>query len=234
MPFETAAKAGSGSARATRVLFADDYELAVCGFLSLFGHQQLTNVEICGLARSSRELLNLVSTASPDVVICGIHKPDLNGAEAVLQLLRQFPALRIILLTGSYSPALAAQLLRGGVSGFLLKSSVMTELAAAIRAVKRNKTYISKQMRRDVKSALNQEVPAKLRNSLSPRQSQVLGLLAEGHSMKVIASRLGITPRTVAFHKYEMMQALGISNSAQLVKYALRNGITSRASAPTN
>jgi DNA-binding NarL/FixJ family response regulator len=137
------------------------------------------------------------------------------------------PEVRLIFLTVSEDPDLAAEAFRVGASGYLLKNSAASELSQAIREVFQGRSYVTPLATQGLVERLQNPEPAKAKFELSPRQREVLQLLAEGHTMKEIARLLKITPRTVAFHKYAMMDALGIKSSALLVQFALKQGFVS-------
>ncbi len=157
-----------------------------------------------------------------------IAMPLLNGLDAARQLKRVMPAVKVIFLTVNEDPDLAAEAFRAGGSAFLLKNSAASELLQAIRDVARGRSYITPLAAAGmVDDLLYRPDSAKGRRELSARQREVLQLLAEGRTMKEIASILNITARTVAFHKYKMMEQLGIKSSAELVQLAIKMRIVS-------
>jgi DNA-binding NarL/FixJ family response regulator len=162
----------------------------------------------------------------PDIVVLDIAMPLLNGLDAARQLNRLMPEVKVIFLTVNEDPDLAAEAFRVGASGFLLKNSAASELFLAIQEVLQGRSYVTPQTTQGLVGAfLDGPEPGKKIGELSPRQREVLQLLAEGHSMKEIGRILKITPRTVAFHKYGMMEQLGITSSAELVQYAIKQHV---------
>ena len=158
----------------------------------------------------------------PDIVILDIAMPLLNGLDTARQLRRLMPDVKIIFLTMSEDSDVAAEAFRVGASGFLLKNSAASELLQAIREVSKGRSYITPLATQGlVENLLHHPVPASRSIELSARQREVLQLLAEGSTMKEIARVLKITPRTVAFHKYSMMELLGAKSSAELIRFAL-------------
>ena len=164
----------------------------------------------------------------PDVAVLDIAMPLLNGLDAARQLKRVMPEVKLIFLTVSEDPDLAAEAFRAGASGFLLKNSAASELFHAIQEVLQGRSYVTPQAKAWlVEASLDGPAPGKKSGELSPRQREVLQLLAEGHSMKEIGHILKITPRTVAFHKYAMMDQLHITSSAELVQFAIKQHLVS-------
>jgi DNA-binding NarL/FixJ family response regulator len=150
--------------------------------------------------------------------------PLLNGLDTARQLRRIMPDVKVIFLTMSEDADVAAEAFRAGASGFLLKNSAASELLQAIREVSQGRSYITPLATRGlVDNLLQTSEPAAKQIELSPRQREVLHLLTEGHTMKEIAKVLKITPRTVAFHKYSIMELLGVKSSAELIQYALKH-----------
>jgi DNA-binding NarL/FixJ family response regulator len=181
-----------------------------------------------GTATDGRALLEAAPKLRPDVVIVDIAMPLLNGLDAARQLKRSMPAVKVIILTVNEDPDLAAEAFRAGASAFLLKNSAASELLQAIQDVVQGRSYVTPLATRDmVANLLRPAEPATGARELSPRQREVLQLLAEGRTMKEIAAILKITPRTVAFHKYGMMEEFGIKSSAELVQFAIKKRIVS-------
>jgi DNA-binding NarL/FixJ family response regulator len=207
-----------------RVLLADDHRLLREAFVKLLE----PNCDVVGAVSDGRALLEAAPKLLPDVVVVDIAMPQLNGLDAARQLKRAMPAVKVIFLTVNEDPDLAAEAFRAGGSAFLLKNSAASELLQAIQDVMQGRSYVTPLATRDmVDSLLRQPEPGKGAHELSLRQREVLQLLAEGRTMKEIASLLKITPRTVAFHKYSMMKELGIKTSAELVQYAIKKRIVS-------
>jgi DNA-binding NarL/FixJ family response regulator len=210
--------------RRPRVLVADDHRLLREAFVKLLQPE----CDVVGAVADGRALLEAAPGLRPDVVVLDIAMPQLNGLDAARQLTRLMPAVKVIFLTVNEDPDLAAEAFRAGGSAFLLKNSAASELLQAIQDVLAGRAYVTPLATRGMVDTLLRpaEAPAGARE-LSPRQREVLQLLAEGRSMKEIAAILKITPRTVAFHKYGMMEALGIKSNAELVQFAIRKGLVS-------
>jgi DNA-binding NarL/FixJ family response regulator len=205
-----------------RVLLADDHRL----LREAFAQMLEPNCEVLGAVADGRALLAAAKELRPDVVVLDIAMPLLNGLDAARQLKRLMPEVKVIFLTVSEDPDLAAEAFRVGASGFLLKNSAASELFQAIQEVLQGRSYVTPQATQGLVSAfLDRPEPGKKSGELSPRQREVLQLLAEGHSMKEIGRILKITPRTVAFHKYSMMGQLGITSSAELVQFAIKQHV---------
>jgi DNA-binding NarL/FixJ family response regulator len=208
-----------------RVLLADDHRLLREAFAQLLS----PSCEIVGAVADGRALLAAAKELQPDVVVLDIAMPVLNGLDAARQLKRSQPDIKVIFLTVSEDPDLAAEALRSGASAFLLKNSAATELFQAIRDAVEGRSYVTPLTAQGLVRSFNPDRAAAKKKSgaLSPRQREVLKLLAEGHSMKEIGRLLKITPRTVAFHKYTMMEELGIKSSAELVQLAVKRHVVS-------
>jgi len=205
--------------RRPRVLLADDHRLLREAFVKLLE----PDCDVVGAVTDGRALLEEAPKLRPDVVVVDIAMPLLNGLDAARQLKRSMPSVKVIFLTVSEDPDLAAEAFRAGGSAFLLKNSAASELLQAIADVMQGRSYVTPLATRDmVDNLLRRPESAKGARELSPRQREVLQLLAEGRTMKEIASILKITARTVAFHKYSMMENLGITSSAALVQYAIK------------
>ena len=207
-----------------RVLLADDHRLLREAFAQLLAPA----CEVVGTVADGRALLAAAKKLRPDVAVLDIAMPLLNGLDAARQLKRLMPEVKVIFLTVSEDPDIAAEAFRAGASGFLLKNSAASELFQAIQEVLQGRSYVTPQATEGlVRAFLDGPEPGKQSGELSPRQREVLQLLAEGHSMKEIGRILKITPRTVAFHKYSMMEQLGIKSSAELVQFAIKQHLVS-------
>jgi len=205
-----------------RVLLADDHLLLREAFTKLLE----PSCDVVGAVADGRALLEAAQELRPDIVVLDIAMPLLNGLDAARQLKGLAPEVRLIFLTVSEDPDLAAEAFRAGASGYLLKNSAASELFKAIQEVCQGRSYITPLVTEGLVGSLIRE-PGLPRGSgqLSTRQREVLQLLAEGSTMKEIARILTITPRTVAFHKYRMMEDLGIKTSAELVQFAIKHHI---------
>jgi DNA-binding NarL/FixJ family response regulator len=202
-----------------RILMADDHLMLLEAFKALLE----PDFEVVGAVTDGRTLLEEFSRLNPDVVLLDVAMPLLNGLDAGRQLKAQRRSVKLIYLTMNPDPDLAGEALRLGASGYVLKSSAVQELKQAIQEALRGRSYITPLITRDVVGSLIQ--PRSSRHELTARQREVLQLLAEGKSMKEVAAILDLTPRTVAFHKYRMMEQLRLKTSAELVKFAVQQGM---------
>ena len=204
--------------RVPRVLLADDHVLLLGAFEKLLAGE----CDIVGQVSDGRALVEAAEQLKPDVIVLDISMPLLNGLEAARQIKRKLRDVKLVFLTMNEDAELAAEAFRAGASAYLLKRSEASELPAAIRAVMQGRSYITPLVADDLVHALmHAEVP----HELTPRQREVLQLLAEGRSMKQVGSVLNLTPRTVAFHKYQMMKQLKVKTTAELVQYAVKHHI---------
>lgn len=206
-----------------RVLLADDHRIVAEGLKSLLSPE----FELVGVVEDGRALIDEAKRLHPDVVVADITMPHLNGLDALAPLMKDNPRLKVVFLTMHQDVAYARRALDAGASGFVLKHSAPAELVNAIRAALDGNTYLTPALAREVLRAFRQgrdatENPA---TRLTSRQREILQLLAEGHSAKEVASRLGISSRTVEFHKYQMMESLHVHNSAELIHFAIKQGI---------
>ena len=202
-----------------RILMADDHLMLLEAFKALLE----PDFDVVGTVTDGRALLEEFSRLHPDVVLLDVAMPLLNGLDAGRQLKAQRRSVKLIYLTMNPDPDLAGEALRLGASGYVLKSSAAQELKQAIHEALRGRSYITPLITRDVVGSLIQQRTS--RNELTTRQREVLQLLAEGKSMKEVAAILDLTPRTVAFHKYRMMEQLRLKTSAELVTFAVREGV---------
>ena len=206
----------------TRVLLADDHTLLLEAFKRLLEPE----FEVVAAVADGRALLEAVRTVKPDVIVLDIAMPLLNGLEAARQLQRMLTCPKLIFLTMNPDPDMAAEALRAGASGYLLKTSAASELTKAIRDALRGLKYITPIMKRELEEVFIEDPRGeKGPRVLSPRQREVLQLLVEGRPMKEVADILNLAPRTVAYHKYKIMADLRLKSTAELIQYALRNKI---------
>lgn len=201
-----------------RVLLADDHTMLLDAFRQLLEPE----CHVVGMAADGRELVDLARETRPDIAVVDISMPRLNGISAGRQLREAAPETKLIYLTVNEDADLAAEAMELGASGYLLKRSASSELFLAIQEVLAGRTYVTPLVSEMLDG---QEGSGRRGQRLTSRQVEVLQLLAEGNSMKEVAEALKITPRTVAFHKYRMMEVLGIRTSAQLVQFAVKRGI---------
>jgi DNA-binding NarL/FixJ family response regulator len=206
---------------ATRVLLADDHTLLLGAFEKLLASE----CDVVGTVSDGRELVSAAQRLKPDVIVLDIGMPLLNGLEAGRQIKQLLPGIKLVFLTMNEDSDLAAEAFRAGASAYLLKRSATAELLTAIREVINGRSYVTPLVTAGLVGSFMQPQDKKPLNQLTPRQREVLQLLAEGHSMKQVADLLNVTPRTVQFHKYSMMQQLGIKSSAELIQYAVRQHI---------
>jgi len=210
------------SARA-RVLLADDHVL----LLEAFRRMLEPAVEVVGAVADGAALVEQALALEPDLVVADVSMPRMNGLEAARRLRGELPRTRVVFLTVDEDPQMAAEAFALGASGYLLKSSTATELHQAIRAVLAGRRYLSKRLAGGDPDALPAAASAdRPLEQLTLRERDVLKLLAEGLSMKQIGAELGIATRTVAFHKYRMMESLGVRTSAELVSFAVENRLS--------
>jgi DNA-binding NarL/FixJ family response regulator len=203
-----------------RLMLADDHTILVEAFRKLLE----PHYEIVGTVSDGRALLETAPQLNPDVIVADIGMPLMNGLEAGLRLKERIPAMRLIFLTMNEDPDLAVEAMRCGASGYLLKSSAVEEMLCAIHLALKGKTYVTPQIRRGMQESFIKNPQAKGQSKiLTPRQREVVQLLAEGKSMKEVASVLKVTPRTVAFHKYRVMDELNIGTTAELIQYAIKS-----------
>lgn len=203
-----------------KVLLADDHAAVAEGIAALLKDL----FQIVGIVHDGRALLTAAAELEPDVIVTDITMPLLNGVHAIRQIISAKPRSKIIVLTMHADPDLAVQAFRAGASGYLLKTSSGEEIIAAIRDVMQGRAYLSSLLTKDLISVLiearSKTEPAG--SSLTPRQLEVLQLIAEGQTMKEIANTLNISPRTAESHKYDMMQQLGVQTTAELIQHAIR------------
>ena len=209
-----------------RVLLADDHRLLLDAFTRLFEAED--EYEIVGTALDGRELVAQALRLKPDIVIADVAMPLLNGLDAMEHLKKLLPQIGFIILTASEDPDLARRALEAGAMGYLLKSEASLRLFQALRTVRQGRRYMCPAM-----APALEDVPKigrsreSVRRPLTLRQREVLQLLAEGRSMKEVAVTLGMTPRTVAFHKYRVMDQFQLKSTADLVQLAIRERLIS-------
>ena len=204
----------------TRIILADDHKLMLDALKNLLEPE----FEVVGAFGDGHSLVEKAPQLKPNLIVLDIGMPTMNGLSAGQRLKQLMPTVKLIYLTMNQDQDLAAEAFRLGASGYLLKTSAATELVDAIRSVVRGGSYITPLMTEDViGSFINHFKNLKSTNHLTLRQKEVLQLLAEGRSMKEAAFILHVSPRTVAFHKYTMMEHLHIKSSAELVQYAMNS-----------
>jgi DNA-binding NarL/FixJ family response regulator len=201
------------------VLIADDHTLVAEACSKLLQPE----FDVVGVVADGRALLRAVPQLQPDVVVLDIGMPLLNGLDAGEQVKQISGRIKLVYLTMNQDAELATEAFRRGASGYLLKTGAASELAVALRSVLKGKSYVSPRIAREMKPALSRTGKPQARPHITPRQKEVLQLLAEGRSMKEVANVLELKPRTVAYHKYRIMEVLRIKSNAELVQYAIRN-----------
>jgi len=208
-----------------RVLLADDHCVVAEGLRGLLQ----PHFDVVGIVSDGRELLAATDTLDPDVVVLDISMPSLNGIEAARQMRAAHCRAKVVFLTMHREVMYAARALEAGAAGFVLKHSAASELVTAIQEALKGGTYITPQIAGDLLDSFRRGVPAgaEALGELTPRQREVLQLVAEGHSAKEIATVLRISRRTAEFHKARLMETLGVQNTAELIQYALRTGVSS-------
>jgi len=208
----------------SRVLIADDHCVVAEGLRGLLEPQ----FEVVGIVSDGRQLVAAAKTSDPDFIILDISMPSLNGIEAARQIRAAHSRAKMIVLTMHSEPTYAARALEAGASGFVLKHAAASELVTAIQAALEGGTYVTPQIAGDLLNSIRRGNAAAAGSSeeLTPRQREVLQLVAEGRSAKEIAVLLHISRRTAEFHKARLMEALGVQNTAELIQYAIRSGVT--------
>jgi DNA-binding NarL/FixJ family response regulator len=212
---------------ATHVLLADDHVLVRAGIRTLL--EKIPNVKVVGEAASGREALEMVKTKSPNLVLMDIAMTDLNGLEALLRITKDFPGVKVMILSAHANEEYVIRALRSGAAGYMLKDAATAELELAVSSVREGKSYLSPSISRtaidsylermgDVVSPLEQ---------LTSRQREILQLIGEGKNTKQIAFNLEISIKTVEAHRLQLMERLSIHDVAGLVRFAIRTGLVS-------
>lgn len=207
--------------RLPRILIADDHTLVA----ELCKKLLETEFDVVRTVSDGRALVQAAVELKPDVIVVDIAMPILNGLDAGRQVKEILPAVKLIYLTMNPDPEVAAEAFRRGASGYLLKTCAALELVVAVREVLRGKSFMSPTLRKDDVNYLRRQDKQLVEEDqrLTARQREVLQLLAEGKVMKEVGGILNMATRTVAFHKYRIMDVLGAKSNAELVRYAVRN-----------
>ena len=203
-----------------RVLLADDHRMVAEGLKGLL----VEEFEVVGIVEDGRALVAAARKLRPDVIVSDISMPQMNGLDALAHLKRDNPAVRVVFLTMHRDAAYARRALEAGASGFVLKHSAPAELVLAVRAALQGRTFITPDLAAEVFRTAKDKDADPLA-TLTPRQREILQFLAEGKSAKTIAAALGLSARTVEFHKYTLMDALGMESSAELIRFAVKHGL---------
>jgi|SRR5579864_7457517 len=201
-----------------RVLLADDHTMLLEAFQKLLADE----CDVVGAVSDGRALVAAAATLRPDVIVVDVAMPLLNGIDATRQIRQAQPDARIIVLTMNEDPEVAAEAFRAGACGYLLKRSAASELMTAIVEAMQHRSYITPLVTERLVDSLLR-TPEARSQGLTPRQREIVQLVAEGRSMKEVASILSIAPRTVAFHKYRIMEQLHLETTAELIQFAIRN-----------
>jgi DNA-binding NarL/FixJ family response regulator len=205
-----------------RVLLADDHSLVVEAFRRLLE----STCEVVGTVADGHALLEAARVLKPDVVVLDLAMPRLSGLEAARRLKELMPEVKLVFVTMNEDPDLATEAMRMGASGYILKTSAASDLFLAIQAAMKGTSYVAPKIAQAMRDELIRDPLGRPRSrELTPRQREVIQLLAEGKSMKEAADILGVTPRTIAFHKYRMMEELGIKSNAELIRIGLEKHI---------
>ena len=207
-----------------RILLADDHSLVLEGFRRILEDQ----CEVVGTAEDGRALLEVASRLKPNVVLLDISMPLLNGIDATRHLKKIMPDIKVIFVTMHADPAYLNEAFKAGASGYLLKRSAGTELIQAIQSVLGGNFYVTPLLTKGLVNSVISEAPTPptRQSILTPRQREVLQLVAEGKAVKEIAQLLNISPKTVEFHKAQIMEQLDLRTTAELTKYAMAHGLT--------
>lgn len=206
-----------------RIILVDDHRLVRAGIRSLL--EKLPDIEVVAEASDGTEAIELISKHKPDVVLMDLAMPVLNGLEATRQLARELPEVRIIILSIYADEEHVYQALRAGATGYLLKGAAIQELEVAIRAVAKGETYLSPPVSKPLISAYIERTQAGRTDRLSPRQVEVLQLIAQGKTTKEVALTLNVSVKTIETHRAALMTRLGVRDVAGLVRYAVRSGL---------
>jgi len=208
---------------AARLLIADDHKILA----DLCKHMLEPEFEVIDVVTDGRSLIQAAAESKPDIIIVDINMPQLNGLDAGEQIKKKLPRTKLVYLTMNMSPEIAAEAFRRGASAFVLKQSAAEELRRAVHDVLKGQTYLSPLIAGEtVAFLLNQSKSQQDAPRPTSRENEVLQLLAEGKSMKEVAAILEISTGTVAFHKYKMMEKLGLKSNAELLEYAIKRKMT--------
>jgi two-component system, NarL family, response regulator NreC len=212
-----------------RVLVADDYAIIREGLSIMLGNQP--DIEVVGSAANGREAVQLVEKHQPDVVVIDISMPELNGIDAIQQMLPHHPDLKVIVLSIHETKAYVFRALKAGAKGYLLKETAGLEVVDAVRAVHRGERYLSQRIADLLLDAaflhLESSADFNVLEILSPREREILQLVAEGKTSQQIGERLFISPKSVDTYRSRLMQKIGVEDMAGLVKFAIQQGLIS-------
>jgi DNA-binding NarL/FixJ family response regulator len=210
-----------------RVVLADDHALVRAGIRALL--EKLPGIEVVGEADNGRATLQLARTTTPNLILLDISMAELGGLEALPHIVKDFPAVKVLILSGHANEEYVLRALRRGASGYMLKEAAAEELEVAIKAVAQGKTYLSPSVSRTVVESYLQRAAGEKGpvEELTARQREILQMIAEGKNTKEIAATLEISVKTVEAHRLQLMARLNIHDVAGLVRYAIRSGLVS-------
>jgi DNA-binding NarL/FixJ family response regulator len=208
-----------------RVLLADDHELVRAGIRALL--EKMPGVEVVGEASNGREALELVKSQLPNLVLMDIAMPELGGLETLPRIIKNFPATKVVILSGHVTEDYVSRALRSGASGYMVKDAAAVELELVLKAVAQGKIYLSPLISRIIINSYMERGGDELSplEQLTLRQREILQMIAEGKNTKEIASTLEISVKTVEAHRLQLMARLDIHDVPGLVRYAIRNGM---------
>jgi DNA-binding NarL/FixJ family response regulator len=209
--------------RRPRLLLADDHLMVAEALKSLLAAE----FDLVEVVQDGRALVEAAGRLRPDVIVADISMPNLNGIDALVQLRKGGDLVPVVFLTMHRDASFARRALDAGASGYVLKHSAPVELIVALRAALNGKTYLTPQLAGEVMEAMKRgaDMSKDPLASLTPRQRETLQLLAEGCSAKEIASKLSISTRTAEFHKYQIMETLGLHSNTELIHFAIKHGL---------
>ena len=211
--------------KALRVVLADDHPIVRAGIREAI--KEIPGVEVVAEVTDGRQAVEMVGSTHPDLLLMDISMPGLNGLEATERIVKTHPGVKVIILSRHDEEAYVWRALRLGAAGYVLKSSVITELKAAVQRVANGETYFSPQVARRLNKQFHARSPL---DRLSSRQREILQLIAEGETTKGIALTLKVSPKTVEYHRAQLMQRLSIFDVPGLVRFAVSNGLISQES----
>ena len=212
---------------AIRVVLAVDHALVRAGIRALL--EKLPGIEVVGEADNGRQALELIKESAPNLILLDISMAELGGLEALPRIVKDFPAVKVLILSGHANEEYVLRALRSGAAGYMLKDAAAEELELAIKAVAQDKTYLSPSVSRTVVESYLQRATGEKGpiDQLTARQREVLQLIAEGKNTKEIAATLEVSVKTVEAHRLQLMARLDIHDVPGLVRYAIRSGLVS-------
>jgi len=212
---------------AIRLVLADDHALVRAGIRALV--ERMPDIEVAGEAKNGREALDLIKLEAPNLILLDICMAELGGLEALPRIVKDFPEVKVLILSGHANEEYVLQALRRGAAGYMLKEAAAEELELAIKAIAQGKTYLSPSISRTVVESYLQRTTGEDGpvEPLTPRQREILQMIAEGKNTKQIASILEISIKTVEAHRLQLMARLKIHDVPGLVRYAIRSGLVS-------